>query len=154
MNILGIDPGLTGGVAIVSAKVIRPSMIESGMRMPLTSYRGKKIVDASALFEWLRSHEIDVAVVEQVNGRPGQAGVFQFGRATGSAEAVAMILADRMEWVTPAKWKGHFGLGKDKQESIDLAHHKFGNSYRWEFKADEGIAEAALLAQWYLDKRA
>jgi crossover junction endodeoxyribonuclease RuvC len=153
MQILGIDPGITGGVAVISAEGIRPPMIEDGMRMPLTSHRGKRIVDGVKLNDWLERFDIEAAVVEQVNGRPGQAGVFQFGRATGAAEAIAMLHAERMSWVTPPVWKQHFGLSKDKQQSIDEARHRFGNSYCWDKKADNGIAEAALLAQWYLDKR-
>jgi crossover junction endodeoxyribonuclease RuvC len=154
MNILGIDPGLGGGLAIVSAKGIRPPMIEDGIRMPTTSHRGKRIVDAPAVYDWLKIADIniDACVVEQVSGRPGQKGVFQFGRATGAVEAIAMLFAERMSWVTPQVWKKHFGLTKDKQQSIDEACHRFGYSYHWDKKADDGIAEAALLAQWYLDK--
>ena len=155
MIVLGIDPGVGGGLAVIITQVdifkLKPPEILGGIRTPLTSHRGKKIVDSSKLFQWLSNFEIDVAVVEQVSGRPGQAGVFQFGRATGAVEAVAMIVSPRMSWVTPAVWKSYFGLSKDKQQSIDTARHRFGNSYHWKHKADDGIAEAALMAQWYLD---
>lgn len=155
MQILGVDPGFTGGVAVISAEVIRPPIIEDGMRMPLTSHRGKRIVDAKKLFEWLSNFDIDVAVVEWVHAmsKQGVSSSFSFGRSTGSVEAIAMLVSDRMEWVAPAVWKKHFGLSKDKQQSIDEARHRFGNSYWWDKMSDNGIAEAALLAQWYLDKR-
>lgn len=159
MNILGIDPGASGGLAIVTTKVIRPPRIEHGMRMPLTSHRGKKLVDAKAVFKWLHTHEdhgiiIDVAVCEWVHAMPrqGVSSSFSFGRSTGAVEAIASLYAERMVWVTPVAWKKHFGLSKDKQASIDAARHYFGRSYHWERKADEGIAEAALMAQWYVDK--
>ena len=155
MQILGIDPGITGGVAVISATGTRPPIIEDGMRMPVTLHRSKKLVDGKRLFEWLSSFDIDVAVVEWVHAMPkqGVSSSFSFGRSTGSVEAIAMLVSDRMEWVTPAIWKKHFGLSRSKLASIEEARHRFGVSYRWDKKADDGIAEAALLAQWYLDKR-
>ena len=156
MQILGIDPGITGGVAVVSAwRPYRAPIIEDGMRMPVTSHRSKKLVDAKKLFEWLSNFDIDVAVVEWVHAMPkqGVSSSFSFGRSTGSVEAIALLVSDRMEWVSPQVWKQHLGLSSSKQASIDEARHKFGVTYRWDKKADNGIAEAALLAQWYLDKR-
>jgi crossover junction endodeoxyribonuclease RuvC len=140
--IVGIDPGIAGGVAVIDMK---GNMID-GMRTPVMLVKKKKLVDAHVLFDWLTEYNIHTAVVEQVSGRPGQAGLFQFGRTTGQAEAVCMILADRISWTPPATWKKYFGLSPDKQASLDLAHQKFGKAFHWTYKADDGIAEAALIA--------
>lgn len=147
MIVLGIDPGIKGGWAQLTDGVLT----EWG-RMPTLKVRSKTIINSKLLareFTWP-----DVAVVELVSGRPGQAGVFSFGHSTGSATACAMIMSNRMEWVAPQVWKKHFGLSSDKRSSLDAARMKFGEQPRldWSVLANDGIAEAALMAQWYLDK--
>jgi crossover junction endodeoxyribonuclease RuvC len=153
MIVLGIDPGLSGGVAVVDSRSME---IVIGMRVPVFKWRTKKLIDVPVLHDFLSGVSIDTAVIENVGSMPGQGhvGAFTFGRATGAIEGLAMLLTPKVEWVTPQKWKKHFGLSKDKQASIDTAKKIFGDSYRWQFKADDGIAEAALMARWLLDQRA
>ena len=43
-------------------------------------------------------------------------------------------------------------LSSDKQQSLDMARIKFGENEMWNVKANDGIAEAALLCLLYLDK--
>ena len=44
------------------------------------------------------------------------------------------------------------GLGASKKESLDLARLKFGESELWSIKSNDGIAEAALLTLFWLEK--
>ena len=62
-----------------------------------------------------------------------------------------MIRCRETEWVTPQVWKKYWGLGRDKRDSLDLARTKFGAGPDWGVLANDGIAEAALMASWYLD---
>jgi hypothetical protein len=96
---------------------------------------------------------IDVAVIEWVHAMPKQGTVstFAFGRATGAVEAVAQLTAERVVWVTPQRWKKFYGLSRDKTASINLAKEKFGSAWKWDKRAEDGIAEAALMALWYVD---
>lgn len=151
MNILGVDPGATGGLAIVDSG--RMTII-SGCRMPTYKFKKKALVSPNGVMAFVGSISIDLVVVEQVNSMPGQGhtGAFSFGRTTGAIEAVAGLLCPRLEWVPPSTWKKHFGLSKNKQASIDLAKRTFGYSYQWQHLADDGIAEAALITRYWIDK--
>jgi crossover junction endodeoxyribonuclease RuvC len=153
MNILGIDPGISGGVAIVDSRTMK---ITAGFRMP-TYKEGKKGKKAVSANEVLRLIPLPVhgAVVEQVHAMPkqGVSSTFSFGRSYATALAVAefISLADVVR-VTPQTWKKHHSLiGQLKDKSIQRAIGIFGDSYTWTFKADDGIAEAALLAAWLID---
>ena len=153
MIILGIDPGITGGSAIISTETYRKPIVEEATRMPSYIENKKKLVDADALFKWWMEWPIDVAVIEWVHAMKGN-GVtssFAFGRATGSVEAVAQLCAKRVIWVTPQRWKKFFGLSRDKTASINLAKEKFGSAWKWHKRVEDGIAEAALMALWYVD---
>jgi hypothetical protein len=54
-----------------------------------------------------------------------------------------------VNWVTPQKWKKHFSLSSDKAASLDRARLEFGASSLWTVKANDGIAEAALIALYW-----
>jgi hypothetical protein len=49
--------------------------------------------------------------------------------------------------VTPQKWKGHFGLTKDKNEALDMARMYWPEA-KLKLKKDINRAEALLIAQW------
>jgi len=156
MILLGIDPGATGGLAVVSTDVGRLPYIEEACRMPTVKVRSKTLVDSDELFKWLMAWPIDAAIIEWVHAMPrqGVSSSFSFGRSTGAVEAVAMLVTKRVEFVSSTQWKKHFGLSSSKQASIDLARRLFGKSYTWDKKADDGIAEASLMCRWFLDKQA
>ena len=121
--------------------------------MPSFKQGKHRLVDVRKINAWLPG-VVDQVVVEKVTSYGmGLATAFAFGKSTGSAEAVAQLHCQRIEWVTPAVWKKHFQLSKDKQASLDACHKKFGDSFHWTKKADDGVAEAALLCQWFLDKK-
>jgi crossover junction endodeoxyribonuclease RuvC len=124
------------------------------IRMPTMQHRGKKLVDGKQMIEFLLRWDVDVMVCEWVHAMPrqGVTSAFSFGRSTGAVEALGLFWAGRAEWVSPQVWKKHYGLSKDKQASLDLAQQKFGDDFVWRKKADDGIAEAALIAHWFLDK--
>jgi len=144
---IGVDCGQTGGVV-----VIEDGKFMAGTRMPIIT-RGKwKHVDAAYLCQWLDVDLMEAAfVIESVHSMRGQgvASSFAFGRATGGVEAWAMSYGRPVEWVTPAVWKKAMGLSSDKQESLDACKRHFGTCSLWEVKANDGIAEAALIALWW-----
>lgn len=149
--ILGIDPGISGGWACIDGS----GHLLHWSRMPTLQLRTKRIIDARLMHEQLAPLDLDDAIIEQVHAMPrqGVSSSFSFGRSTGAAEAVAMISAPRGHWVTPAVWKKALGLSASKQASLDAARLKFGDRGKlWDVKANDGIAEAALLAWYWLDK--
>jgi crossover junction endodeoxyribonuclease RuvC len=154
MIILGIDPGITGGAAIISTEIYRKPIVEEAARMPIYMEGKKELIDSENLFKWWMKWPIDVVVIEWVHAMPAQ-GVtssFSFGRSTGAVEAVAKLVAPKIVWVSPQRWKKHHGLlKKDKRASLDLAAEKFGDAWKWHKRVEDGIAEAALVALWCVD---
>lgn len=150
IRILGVDPGQAGGLAIIQA-----GRLVKGTRMPIVKIRGKAQVDARAVVRWWDDCLVpfDVAVIEAVHAMPrqGVSSSFQFGRMLGGIEALIYSTGARVDYVTPASWKKAMGLSSDKQASIDAAKIQFGSAADWMItcKADDGIAEAALIAAYW-----
>ena len=158
MIVLGIDPGQTGGLALVSS--LKGGTVHGAILMPVTQVKKRKSVDIRKAENWFfkfHADEIEMAVVEQVSAMPhqGVASSFQFGRMYGGCEAIAALVAERQDYVTPTVWKGAMGLTKDKHASLDLATRLFGQKAAakyWPLKKHDGVAEAALIALWWLRK--
>ena len=122
--------------------------------------RGKRwVADPMQLLNCLKPDSrcrlfADVAVVEHVNAMPrqGVSTTFAFGMSTGIAEAAALFAAKEMVRVTPGVWKKHFGLSSDKRASLTVAAYHWPDWEGWEILANDGAAEAALMALWYFDQ--
>jgi crossover junction endodeoxyribonuclease RuvC len=123
-----------------------------GARMPIVKMRGKAMIDARRVAQLLEE-PFDVAVIEAVHAMPrqGVSSSFQFGRMLGGIEALVYATGARVEYVTPAAWKKALGLSTEKQASIDAAKIRFGSvaDEVLRHKADDGIAEAALIAAYW-----
>ena len=156
MHIAGIDPGMSGGWAILSIGEGLP-MLFNGGRMPVLKQGSKTLVNAVALWDGLASAALDCVVVETVHAMPrqGVSSTFTFGAAYGAAHSVAQLSALRLEGVTPQAWKKHFGLSQDKRASLDRAAAAFGRDglVNWTVLANDGIAEAALMALWFYETK-
>lgn len=153
MNILGIDPGLLGGLAIVD---LETSKLIAGIRMPTFKRGSKTYVKATEILDLIDDHKPDVVVIEDVHAMPrqGVSSTFTFGKATGVAEGVVMAHVQQCFWISPAKWKKRQNLGKSKRASLDLAECKFGRGLiDWSVLANDGIAEAALIAVDWIEHR-
>ena len=147
--VLGIDPGLSGGWAIIDS--MGGKWLDGG-RMPLREHRGKQIIDGYQLGEVcsMASH----AVIEQVSAMPrqGVTSSFRFGMSYGAALALVMQENLPFETVTPSVWKKAFGLSSSKRASLDAAKSYWPSMCKWDVLANDGIAEAALIALWWIDK--
>ena len=153
--ILGIDPGAKGGVALLGDDL----KLRVACRMPVVEYRGKRAFDPNGFEDFFGDHvfgrDLRQVVIEQVHAMPGQgvSSTFQFGRLFGGVETMAMYLKAPMTYVTPSVWKKHFGLGQSKRASLDMCKLRFGNRDIWNVLANDGIAEAALIALWWAEDR-
>lgn len=150
---LGVDPGQSGGLAVVGVDQV----IIDARRMPLLSVGGKKAVDAHELSRWLGLHAVDQAVLEAVHAMPrqGVSSSFQFGRMFGAVEAVVGSLGVPIHYVSPSRWKGALRLSSDKRASLDAFRLRFGADAAAMYTpklADEGVAEAALLAAYQQER--
>ena len=154
--LMGIDPGLSGGIAVVDSPT---GELLHSERMPTVELRGKKIVDAGAIPAVFYHEqddvylEVDRFIIEQVSAMPrqGVTSSFRFGMAYGAVLAFCQRSGLPFELVTPAVWKKHFGLSSSKKASLDACQMRFGQGGDWAL-ADDGRAEAALLCAWWIDK--
>jgi crossover junction endodeoxyribonuclease RuvC len=148
-GVLGVDPGLSGGLAIVN---------DRGLIMDPMPTCGDGI-DANALRRWLEvhKHEIEIAYVERAQAMPkqGVTSVFQYGRGFGILEATLAAVGIPVELVAPVVWAKamHAGLsGETKAKSVVAAGKLFpAYDFRISVKAKKphlGMVEAALLAEY------
>lgn len=140
--IMGIDPGISGAVAFYFP------MVPSRISVDDVPVAGGEI-NGYELARLIKIHRPTLAVVEKVGAMPGNGGVsmFNFGRAYGDVRGVISALDVPMHFVTPQKWKKHFGLTADKEQSRLRAIRMFpavADSFK--LKKHDGRAEAALLA--------
>ena len=147
--VVGIDPGQTGGLALIRAN---GQLIEA-VAMPAIDSEVSGLLLAALLHDWqdMVNDRIRV-VIEQVHSMPGQgvSSVFKFGKNFGIALGVVQALGLPLERVTPQTWKKMFVLiGKDKDASRGKATELFpsGADY-WKLKKHNGLSDATLIAEW------
>lgn len=156
-KILGIDPGITGGISIIDEQ----SNLICSFRMPIKKIDGKNKVDSSAIHQELKDHDISLAIIEKVGARPGQGVVsmFSFGDAYGSVRAIAEILSDNVHYITPQKWRSGQGLSKLSKEQIAAIAFKhfndqniYGrkNSKTGKHAIRDGISDSLMIAKYGL----
>lgn len=157
----GIDPGITGAIAVVVN-----GRLEDVADMPAYQVGSgvvRRQVDgaglAAVIREWRVRFGVDseCAVVERVASRPGQgvASAFSLGHSTGAAHGVLAALGVPWAEASPQIWKRAYGLGRDKADSQATASRLFpGLAGRWTLVKHHNRAEAALLAAYAYRSRA
>ena len=149
--ILGIDPGKSGAIA---------AFTDGGRLVGIDDMPVAGNLVSAALLDEMLHNRIDpfadtpgTAVIEQVHAMPGQgvSSSFGFGRSLGVLEGVLAGQGWRIVWVTPAKWKRALGLTADKDMSRKRALELWPeHAPLFARKKDDGRAEAALIAHWWL----
>lgn len=145
--ILGIDPGVTGGLAFFFPEYPARILAED---IPVAAGE----VDVDTLVARIRQLGPTAAVIERVAARPGQgvSSTFKFGQAYGALRAVCVAMAVPTYVVTPGTWKKHYRLDGDKERSRALAIQFWPGAGCFARKKDHGRAEAALLARYGAEK--
>lgn len=146
--IIGIDPGLDGGIAILSGSSIE--LLES---IPTESKGGfiKRQVDAQKLSNILRVYPDAICYLEGVASRPGQgvASVFSFGDTYGTIRGVLGALNIPTYTVIPSRWKKELKISS-KEDSLKASKDLFNVPFK---KKDHNIAEALLIAYYGQQER-
>lgn len=147
MIVLGIDPGIIGGWAVVD----NGKLVSAG-ELPVAGEGAQRMVSAPLMRALIPQFRPDQAVVERVGAMPkqGVSSTFRFGRAVGIVEGVIGGASIPVLHVQPAVWKRHFGLGPDKEAARQRAIETWPEMADLLFsrKKDHGAAEAALIALW------
>jgi hypothetical protein len=156
MRILGIDPGVHGGLAVVSfpdPKGGRKILIDA-IDIPVVGLKAKERVDVSSLIRWVKDCAVDYAVIERAQAMPAQGASsgFKYGRATGAIEAAVECMCIPVTIIEASAWKKfHNLLGhrNEKEPSRQRALEIFRGAEQLARKKDHGRAEAALMAIYY-----
>ncbi len=155
MNVLGIDPGLDGALAMYNEKGLQdileiPSAKSTG--------RGREVLWSNlnqqwdALFFWA-----DHAFLERVNARPqdGGSSAFKFGSTYGGLRGMLVAKLIPYTLVTPMVWMKVMGVGLGSKEASCLRAEQLfpGVNFRGPRGGKkDGVAEAALISKYGFDK--
>jgi crossover junction endodeoxyribonuclease RuvC len=150
VRVLGIDPGIRGGCAIVVVGEGYAPRLVSAIDIPVAGVGAKERVDCNALRAFIRQYQPDRAVIERAQAMPkqGASSGFKYGRAVGAIEAVLACCELPMEIIEPTFWKKVLRLrGSEKEASRQRALQLFPAAHAvFARKMDHGRAEAALIA--------
>lgn len=157
MIYIGVDPGLTGGIAL-----LQHGAIPCSDDMPTFAYSTtgavKRAVDGIVVSRYLQNamrswNDEAMLFIERVNAFPGQgvSSMFSLGMSYWGVVCAANALGIPVELVNPAAWKKHFGLGPDKDQARGLASRLYP-SVDLSKKKDHGRAEALLIARYGMEK--
>ena len=108
MKIIGIDPGLSGAIA-----VLQDNKVEEIFDVPVMTdgKKNKRQLNSAQLVKLLKDNIKDneeiAIVVEQVNAMPGQGvtSMFNFGQSFGVIKGICSALSIPIYFVRPVKWK-------------------------------------------------
>lgn len=122
--ILGIDPGVGGGLAI-----LRGARVLDAFPMPIVLRKQndavKKFIDPYGLHEILAVYPFDECWIELVHASPqmGVTSAFNFGRSSGTLfGAVAhWVPSEAVHEIAPSVWKPALGCTSDKKQTVARA---------------------------------
>lgn len=152
MIIIGCDPGLNGGLAVINSE----SKSYLAVPMPVAG----KDIDAQAVYQWIFLHtgaEAAVVYLENVHAMPknGSIAGFKLGEAKGIIEGVVGALGLPLRQVASQTWKASIlkGTDKSKQAAIDFTRRAYPgvnlNPHNTK-KAHDGMADAMCIAEYGL----
>ena len=158
MKIIGIDPGLSGAIAI-----LENNKVLNIFEMPVMSEgkKNKRQLNSAQLVKLLKDNiskneEVSV-IVEQVNAMPGQGvtSMFNFGQTFGAIKGICAALSLPIFFVRPSKWKKHFELinaSKDSSRTKAIEMYPL-LSNDLSKKKDVNKSDAILIERYYSETR-
>jgi Holliday junction resolvasome RuvABC endonuclease subunit len=143
MNLLGIDPGRNGGIALLDADRASAFYTVQTWPMPATT---RELHDLIAGLPLIKLAMLEKPFFPKMIGTKNVARI---------AEAYG-VLKGALAWrdipfreVTPSEWKKSLNVPTDKTAARQRASEFFpDNADQWALKREDGRAEAALIA-WY-----
>ena len=158
MKIIGIDPGLSGGIAI-----LKHNKVLNIFDMPVMpeGKKNKRQLNSAQLVTLIKgnikSNEEIIVIVEQVNAMPGQGvtSMFNFGQTFGAIKGVCAALELPIFFVRPSKWKKHFELinsSKDASRTKAIEMYPI-LSNQLAKKKDVNKSDAILIGRFYSETR-
>jgi Holliday junction resolvasome RuvABC endonuclease subunit len=156
--IVGVDPGNKGAFAGIDQLTGALLWVHDMPTMASHKAKGNAREVSPALVAQLLAGETGIVaiVIEQVGylgNSNGGIALFKLGQAHGIVLGVAAAMQLPSVHVSPVSWKKAIGLTSDKERSRKMALDVWpSQGHYFARKMDDGRAEAALLAKWYLDR--
>jgi crossover junction endodeoxyribonuclease RuvC len=150
MRVLGVDPGIRGGLAVVAVEDGAAPQLVEAIDIPVNGAGAKERVDVAAIRNFIDRHKPIRALIERAQAMPkqGASSGFKYGRAVGAIEAAITLCLIPVEIVEPSVSKRFWRLpGKDKESGRQLALQLFPAAHAALVrKKDHCRAEASLIA--------
>lgn len=148
--ILGIDPGLSGALALYDPALPHVSVIDMPTLETTTNGKKRRRVDLYQLAQFfdMWAGRIAKAMIEDPRSMPSDGAVqaFKFGHGCGVVQAMVAAHFIPMRLVAPRVWKQALKLSADKDASRLLASELLPRfATQWTRVKDDGRAEAVLL---------
>ena len=158
MIIIGIDPGLSGGIAVLDNNKVLELF---DMPVMADGKKNKKQLNSALLAKLIKESTSNTSesavIVEQVNAMPGQGvtSMFNFGQTFGAIKGICATLELPIFFVRPSKWKKHFELinsSKDasRTKAIEMYPHL---AEKLSKKKDVNKSDDILIARFYCETR-
>ena len=158
MKIIGIDPGLSGAIAVLEdIKVL--SLFE--MPVMAEGKKNKRQLNSAQLVNIIKENTNDeeeiAVIVEQVNAMPGQGvtSMFNFGQTFGAIKGVCAALGLPIFFVRPSKWKKYFELINSSKDASRTKVIEMYPSFSKQLakKKDVNKSDAILIARFFAETR-
>jgi hypothetical protein len=96
VRILGVDPGITGALAVLAG-----DQLEGCWDIPIAGGE----IDPDELLRIIRAAKADLAIIERASSRPGQgvSSTFRYGQAFGMLRMAVAVCAFPQHLVTPKR---------------------------------------------------
>lgn len=156
IHYIGIDPGLSGAIALVDYSGIFKEVLDIPTMMKGTG-KGvvKKQLNAKELqniIAWMIAEYGHLhAYVENVNSMPGQgvSSVFSLGDTCGVIRAVLACENIPVDFIAPITWKKYYKLTRDKEEARAKAIKLYPDAAQYLTNVGHhNRAEAILMARY------
>ncbi|MCK9245234.1 MAG: hypothetical protein M0R74_15470 [Dehalococcoidia bacterium] len=136
---VGIDPGQSGGLAILTSTEI----------VNVIKFKDQTPADISDIFEYLLSYDTCAmfAFIEKVHAMPkqGVTSTFKFGVSYGFLQGMLVAHKIPYDFVTPQKWQKELGCMSKGDKNI--TKQKAQQLYP-KMKITHAIADAILIAEY------
>ena len=156
MRIFGIDPGLSGAIAVLENEVVLDII---DLPVMAEGKKNKRQLNSAQLSQYMSKNVENIhktsVVVEQVNAMPGQGvtSMFNFGQTFGAIKGISATLKLPIYFVRPSKWKKHFDLiNSSKDASRTKAIEIYPSlAEKLSKKKDVNKSDAILIARFFFE---
>ncbi len=157
-RIIGIDPGVNGGIASIDTYKWIKAYPDSIRLYSMPS--GSREERAVRIAELIKALEPTKTIIEKVQGFHGGRSTpvtsFIMGESFGHLTGVASAVGSELVYMTPQSWMKHLGLKKDKTKTQTEWKRSLRDYARLLFPNVEGITlktcDALLILKAGLDK--